>query len=190
MKNIVKKFALVSAAAFMALASSTSMAALITENVQWSGASFSNHASAQGVVTFDTGTNVISGISLTVMGANAGNGTFSTADFRGLFFYSPSPLNYTEELIGQSLSGGGTFGTQSGRFGSTGDFNLFTNRNDVPTGTSPFVFTTLRGAGDRMLVTSMTQAVAAVPEPETYALVLAGLGALCFVARRRSGDSA
>ena len=34
-------------------------------------------------------------------------------------------------------------------------------------------------------LTADNQSVGAIPEPETYALMLAGLGALGFVARRR-----
>ena len=54
------------------------------------------------------------------------------------------------------------------------------------TGTTPFVLT-LTGlplAGKQTLY-SGNMSVTAVPEPETYAMMLAGLGALGFLARRR-----
>lgn len=40
--------------------------------------------------------------------------------------------------------------------------------------------------GAYMLIDNVTYGAAAVPEPETYALMLAGLGVLGFVARRRN----
>lgn len=57
-----------------------------------------------------------------------------------------------------------------------------------PFDTTAFV-TTLTFAGDGRFtgtMTPLTQTVAAVPEPETYALMLLGLGAVGFSARRRA----
>ena len=50
-------------------------------------------------------------------------------------------------------------------------------------------FANAQGGVDTIQAVRLTPAVAAVPEPETYALMLAGFGALGFVARRRSGRS-
>jgi PEP-CTERM motif len=65
-----------------------------------------------------------------------------------------------------------------------------------PSGTPAFLASGYAGLVDEVIVSSVGQgsyvmddftfgSVAAVPEPETYALMLAGLGVLGFVARRR-----
>ena len=53
-------------------------------------------------------------------------------------------------------------------------------------GQTPFVLT-LTGTGDSRALYSGELTVTAVPEPGTYALLLAGLGVVGFVARRRRG---
>ena len=52
------------------------------------------------------------------------------------------------------------------------------------TDATPFIVEILGTAGKKSLYSGELQ-VSAVPEPETYALMLAGLGAVGFVARRR-----
>ena len=186
-RNIV-----VGGVAALALAGSAH-AAVETFNVNWSGASFGNAATATGFVTLDT-TNVNIGtqnsiptsdvvnLGITITGAGSGNGTFGLSDFGSIYFAAPSALDFSKELIGQPLSSGSTYGTSNG--GSGGDFNLFSNGANAaaPNGTWYFQLTANGGGGDTMQVTSIAPAV---PEPANAALLLAGLGMLGFAARRR-----
>jgi hypothetical protein len=55
----------------------------------------------------------------------------------------------------------------------------------VGTGATPFVLTLVGTTSKSSATYSGELSVTAVPEPETYALMLAGLGAVAFVARRR-----
>ena len=113
-------------------------------NLTWSGASFSNAATASGVISLDlstipstpTANNInsipswITGLTVNVTGAGSGNGTFHLSDFRGIYFRSLGALDYTQELVGQN----------SGNFNgsSSSDFNLFNigGTPGAPNGTS------------------------------------------------------
>ena len=62
--------------------------------LQWSGAAFGNSASANGLIDFDpslisnpgfTDPLPVNSFSITVTGANSGNGTFSLADYNNFF---------------------------------------------------------------------------------------------------------
>jgi hypothetical protein len=67
-------------------------------------------------------------------------------------------------------------------FGGSADFELgssFSGLNPVYPGECPGGAACVRGSAD------FTGNVAAIPEPGTYALMIAGLGVLGFVARRR-----
>ena len=64
---------------------------------------------------------------------------------------------------------------------------LFTGADDASV-KARFVDSYGRKAGDLVSEDITLAAVTAVPEPETYAMLLAGLGLMGFVARRRSKD--
>jgi len=69
--------------------------------------------------------------------------------------------------------------------GTTGDIgHTFA---DLVSG-SYYYLVTGSATGHAGAVYSLTSAIAAVPEPETYALLLGGLAAIGMVARRRSAD--
>ena len=84
-------------------------------NLTWSGASFSNGASATGVLSIDvpnapaqpfiSGTipSWVTGISITVTGATSGNGTWTKSDFWGVVFRANGPVDYTLPLVGQNV---------------------------------------------------------------------------------------
>lgn len=185
-----------------------------TFDLTWSGASFGNGATATGEITLDVsnienpGTTVgvttqnansfVTDFSITIKGANAGNGTFGFADYNGSTVYagpigSPSggfymqtgggTLDFTTQLIGQSTSFG-TWGPNN-----NGDFNIFINGKDssAPTGFNYFLIETngAREGGELLLLTSF-QPAAAAPAPSGMTLcgsaLLTGLG---FLAVRR-----
>lgn len=105
-----------------------------TLTATWTGQSGSA-ATATAVVTLDTdlvttnpgGTIPVAQLqelTVTVQGAQAGNGTFGKADFSALSFYSSAPLDFSKELVGQPGAGDEpAYGTLKAD-GRAGDFNL------------------------------------------------------------------
>ncbi len=166
--------------------------------VTWSGAQFENGASAVGVFNIDTSVvpdlfgaqnqhslpdAAFQIVSLTVTGSSGGNGTFTGADFNSYYFAAYGPLDFTQELIGQTMANGCTFGDFGACYGGpSGDFNLFTNGDGSPTGSFYFQLTT--AGGDNIAVTSITP-LGAVPEPANWALLIAGFGLVGAAQRRR-----
>jgi hypothetical protein len=71
--------------------------------------------------------------------------------------------------------------------GAPGNGNVFFGRLNTTTGafTQDVSFTGFTIAGQPVTGPSFGYAVAAIPEPESYAMMLAGLGLLGFIARRR-----
>ena len=103
-----------------------------TLTATWTGAT----GSATAVVTLNTElVNIaqdgsipidqIQDLTVTVQGAQAGNGTYGKADFTELRFYAPYALDFSQPLVGQSGSGFAdvAFGTLDAD-GRAGDFNL------------------------------------------------------------------
>ena len=170
-----------------------------TFDLTWSGASFGNTATATGEITFDPAqldtysefnfpSSVVTSASITIQGAQSGNGTFNVSNFGYMVIEQANGLDFSKQLVGQSLANGSTWGTSTGDEGNGngGDFNFFTNGNsDAPEGTWYFRLTASGGGGDSMVLTSMTAATAAVPEAQTSAMLLAGLGLVGVIARRR-----
>lgn len=174
-------------------------AASQTFDLTWSGASFGNTATATGEITFDPAqletynqfyfpSAVVTSASITIQGAQSGNGTFDASNFDFVVIELANGLDFSKQLVGQSLADGSTWGTSTGDGGNGagGDFNFFSNHDsDAPYGTWYFTLSTADGSGDPMLLTSMTAATAAVPEAQASAMLLAGLGLVGVIARRR-----
>ena len=121
-------------------------------NLTWSGASFSNAATASGVISLDlsiltstpnihsssTMNSAVTGLTVTVLNAGSGSGTFVFSDFRGVLFYSNAAVDFNTDLVGQN---GGLFVTHD-------DFNIFkaSGSPSAPNGTSPNVLTPSGGS--------------------------------------------
>lgn len=183
------------ALAFAALTSSSAFSITwSTFNLLWSGAFYGNEASATGVITVDSaflpsGDNeivyvpspIVSLLNITVNNSSGTTDFFKITDFDFIHFSTPAKLDLSRELIGQTLSTGGIYGT-SDDDQIFGDFNVFGVDSGIgPQGSSSFAIRTFYG--DHLLLTS----IAPVPEPGTYALMGAGLLVLVFTARRRHG---
>ena len=184
------------AAASLLLASSASQAALFT--VKWSGDRYGNASTATGVFDFGAAPADLGGaqpmrpfpdsqvqlnsFSITDNGVTT---SFTQADFASLYFASFSPLDYSQELIGQTMANGCVFGSFGACYnGPSGDFNLFKAGGTAPTGT--FYFQLTAASGNNLAVISMAPTVAGVPEPATWAMLILGFGVVGGAMRRRS----
>lgn len=166
---------------------------LVTLDITWDGSVFGNSATATGVLVFndallpaieqnssfsalpDPG---IVDFSITVSGASSGNGSFGLSDYNSYTFSSNAPLDFSQELIGQTIADGCVFGDAF-----CSDFNFQGSSSTAPFGVWYFELQTNGAAGDSMVVTSMK---ARVPLPGTVLLFAVGLLGLGWSRARKA----
>lgn len=174
------------------LAAAVSADVTSTFLLEWSGASFGNDARATGIITFADGFPgnpqgqviyavgvQVTSIEMTITGANAGNGSYDTADFSSVFWSTAgATLDLSTELVGQSTPGG-PWGI-AGLGGANGEFNLFPVGNGLPMGAAPFVIRATSGlSADLLALTSFR------PVPAPGAATILALAGFAGQRRRR-----
>ncbi len=190
LKPLMRKLAVAGVVAATAGASPAALADWTTLYIHWSGAAYQNAYTADAVFMFDSSyfsndgqlyltpdSPLLGQLSMVVNGATAT--TFGADQFASVSLEVPYALDMGQELIGQVMSNGATFGTPDG---NGGDFAMRGRdpASGIPAYGGPFTIFSGDTAGAQMQVTSIT----AVPEPEAYALLVAGLGLLAMQRRK------
>lgn len=198
-------------------ASPAALADMTTFTIEWkpsdvTGAFTSSMVSASAVLTMDTkyinqSSQAISMADVQSLSMTIGSDTFTKSNFNSLVFSYGHALVYSGQLIGQytGMQGWndftGPFGTmvgQGGIFNLNGNGSALPDGDIAPVSIQAFVMSTNGAPWDNnglthsiMRVSSMiaTPAVSAVPEPVTYAMLLAGLGFTGWMARRQRAAS-
>lgn len=177
--------------------------------IDWSGASFNNQAVAHAWLTVDKGEGAkfsgfadnawlfpiedVIDFTITISGAESGNGTFALSDFDFFMWTSNAtpewPLDLSRELVGQTTTGG-PWGSDFSNEALTGEFNIFANLELNPfapnSAGGAFRIATNGGQGDELVLTSFRP----VPIPAAFWLfapALLGLSRLGFKFQTNEG---
>ena len=185
MKHLKRTMTFLIICLFSLAIAGTSTATPIALDFVFDGTSLGNTAKVEGTLVIDdailttnqallvTGDTSWIDLTVTVSGASFINGVFTKPDLSSVIWREIDGLDFTQELVGQSLASGGIFGQ-----GTSGDFNLFGSHM---TGVWNY---TLQVGSDHTLLTSMV--VTPLPVPEPSALVLFGAGLVgCVVFRKK-----
>jgi hypothetical protein len=168
--------------------------------VEWSGAAFGNGATASAIIDIAPGLlSTIGGNSsnhilpsdsfriesVTVSGAAAGNGMFGGGDFASYNFRTADALDPTKDLVGQHFADGFTFGDPNANVGGS-DFNLVgLYGTGAPSLGARYVLAAGGIGGDQMQLESIRPLFSSVPEPASWAMMLAGFALTGGILRRR-----
>ena len=203
MMNPLKKMAGAAAVLYALSVAPMAHAGLVTFDIKWANGSGVDTAFAEltlDSLLIDTAPAVphaidisrIDSLKLTVSGASAGNGLFGKQDFSSIMFYAMAPVDFSRELIGQRMvvgtdpRGDTTYGDADG---ISGGFSFFATQLTAPTSVRPFAMVTDRTVdnSDFLTVRSILArgSVSTVPEPATYAMLLAGLALVGTLARSK-----
>jgi hypothetical protein len=163
-------------------------------------------------VTFETQALSATTLQLSILNATSATGDWSGIGYLSSFeikgisgtgtvtdatvLSGPGTFNSTVDSgLSASSIGCGTGGTPGGCFAATSPIALsdsmiwtlsFADTGTLDFGSPELKVQFLTNAGDTSKTGSLlSQAIPAIPEPETYAMLLAGLGLLSLVARRR-----
>lgn len=147
-------------------------------------------AASFGAMAGDQGfTPVVDGNTYT-FNAVAGDGILSGGhDLISLLGLGSGSYNVGITVSGQNLAFSGATSNLNGTTGVVLDFNNLSFFGVNYSGNGPFVLD-LAGTAGAGANYSGTYTVSAVPEPETYGMLLGGLGLLGFIARRRAAKKA
>ncbi len=114
---------------------------------------------------------------MTVSGAATGNGMFGLSDFEDFDWWSAgTSFNFSQNLVGQP-AGDAPFNPWGTPDGNSGDFTFFNASGSPMAPDAPYYFyrsDTDGGSGDSLLLSSLQEVQAGVPEPS--AVWLAGIG--------------
>lgn len=119
-----------------------------------------------------------------------GDGILSDGhDLISLLGLGSGTYNVGITVSGQNLTFSGATSNLNGATGVVLDFNNLSFFGVKYSGNGPFVLD-LAGTATAGANYSGTYSVSAVPEPETYGMLLGGLGLLGFISRRRAAKKA
>jgi hypothetical protein len=125
-------------------------------------------------------------IGVTAPGDGLFSGGLDTITFEGL---EPGYYTFSITISAQNVTIDDTLSNLNGVYGQTFGTSTYVFYGVSNQGASPFVLNLFGTAKDGALYSGEVT-ISAVPEPETYGMLLAGLGLAGFIARRKGAKKA